>query len=690
MAVIPAGNFGSRVAGTPNSVQVPEQATIGPAFTELANKIGEVHQRQAAKVRDSADRAAAITATGQISDALTAAHDATKEGIRSGTISKADAVQQFRDTSKSIIDGAVDAVSEEHRAIVAAQAQDDTGRLANNLQRAIYEQDRNDISANLIAQAEQATRNPRLLGQLKSALDTLGPNSAMDEIQRGALLQHTKETIARDQALAVTESGRFDLAANTAASKRLADPKFLPDLDPTQRQQQLNYLDNYAAQIKNHAEVEESKRINAAMRLEAHQAATYSLAITQVPQLGARSADWVNHIQDTLKGSLYEEPFKAAINDARENGAVTSRPIPAQLGYLQATRAAYNANPTPQTLAQVNKVEKLVDSNLKLSIEDPVKGAALNGLFEPAQIDFTSGSTIKQALPGMIAQSQSASAWKGDVAPLMTGDQAKVLADRASALEPADRAEYLAPLVAASPQQISETGKLIARNKGDHSVAMGVMVMAHAGTRGGKLYFAGVDAMRRKLEKSGTDNSLVAGGDKAKKILDQLKGAYTTKASMDAVTNATLGVWAGLQQEGVSENAALTQAIDIVTGGIIDHNGKTVKPYGMSDGEFKDHLSAITPDDIKAMAGGGQLVLRTAKGVHAISPEQVVQSIHDARLSGDDGRYNIHAGGGVMEVSGGGRFWLDFNQIGKHVPRGTKAQYPTGFVAPELPSAMGQ
>ncbi|CAM5183770.1 hypothetical protein CDEF62S_04670 [Castellaniella defragrans] len=197
----------------------------------------------------------------------------------------------------------------------------------------------------------------------------------------------------------------------------------------------------------------------------------------------------------------------------------------------------------------------------------------------------------------------------------------------------------------------------ISRQLKDTDSTLGVAAMLagrHApdmGTDAGLLYLQGKEAIEQKRAK--IDESAEYGVKAS--IYKSIADVYQTPQGRDAAAEAAFGIYAALKANGTDD---VGRAVDIATGGLMTFNGRAIaKPYGWTDGQFRDAMRHAAADSVKE-AGSGFLA-----GNAKVSAADLAKSLPGARLQTyGQGTYLILVGSDVVRRPDGAPFVLTVGQ----------------------------
>jgi len=307
-------------------------------------------------------------------------------------------------------------------------------------------------------------------------------------------------------------------------------------------------------------------------------------------------------------------------------------------------------------------LQKAVQTTVESRRKDPVAFALANPAYGIAPLAFGApGSNLDADLREMahrasamdqiandygsapaVLSNQEAAAFGKFIEPMQAQDKARVLGRFAEAAGPAAMQSISAQL----------------KDK-DNSLAIAAMLSGHRevqthlfgddteGADAALLYLQGREAIE---EKRAFIDAAAETGIKAQ-IFEAIHDVYLTPQGRTVAAEAAYGIYAGLKAQG---NDDVERAVTIATGGIMNYNGgRIAKPYGWSDGRFRDALAETVPERIAA-AGGEYLV-----SGQPISAAELAERLPAARLQTfGQGSYLVMAGGDVVRTPDGAPFLL--------------------------------
>lgn len=401
--------------------------------------------------------------------------------------------------------------------------------------------------------------------------------------------QATQRVVAARDGLGTLQQIEHDLTA--------ADGFYAGKLDPEKRNQLLNTVTGRIYQVKEHAQRQAEMR---EMKAERVLAQMDRQAATGIPPTPADQQRW----RASLAGTSMAGEYNTRISEMNEVQGLLRKPMLEQQQYLDSKRRQLaETGGSVTAVANLNRLQTAVDSNLKMMREDPLTFNAMRTGQDVEPLDISGIATPEgQArLAEQLGQrydivNSVRSAYGPQVArnPWKPGEQAML----ASVLAQADDATKLT--IFGTLAQAAPTG-------GDYAAAIKPLVADQPVT-----VLAGMAKFRDLKGADGTDvpKMLLSG----QKILDDKSVPKPKQELMRTAFDESVGLslapgtpqreqaYQGFKAlyvstaaaKGVSyetgddlDKATTRKAIDMITGGISERGGqKVIKPYGMTDVVF--------------------------------------------------------------------------------------------------------
>jgi hypothetical protein len=169
---------------------------------------------------------------------------------------------------------------------------------------------------------------------------------------------------------------------------------------------------------------------------------------------------------------------------------------------------------------------------------------------------------------------------------LLSEREADALGRHLSAQPAEDKARLLGEMALAVE---ADGMAVIAGQLKDETLSIAAMLTPDRSGNGesvGLTYLRGREALAEKRIKFDTQNET----EVRSAIHEAIRGVYLSADAEAAATNAALGIYLGLKDNGAD---SVERAIELATGGILTHNGgRLAKPPGWSDDEFEDAVAA--------------------------------------------------------------------------------------------------
>lgn len=342
--------------------------------------------------------------------------------------------------------------------------------------------------------------------------------------------------------------------------------------------------------------------------------------------------------------------FKGVAQLGQTLQQVKTLPVAALAGMLETSK------PTPGEgfAARQQNYEiltKAIDQVKQARAADPVGYAMATGSYSIKPLQrFDDPKALQQELARRAGAAQQMAVDYGTRPTILSAPEADAFGQYLGSLQAVDKARVLGQVFAvAGPAGVGSLSTQLNDKHG--TLAVAAMLSAHKTTEGrdaALLYLQGKEAIEQKRAKI---DETAETGVKAK-IYEALDGVYQTPQGRDAAAEAAFGIYAKFRADG--EIGKVEQAVNIATGGIVEHNGgKIAKPYGWSDSRFADALKTTLP--ARLITQGGTF---TAGGV-ALKAVDMAKYLPAARLQTfGQGSYLIRAGSDVVRDATGAPFVL--------------------------------
>lgn len=365
------------------------------------------------------------------------------------------------------------------------------------------------------------------------------------------------------------------------------------------------------------------------------------------------------------KGTPYAGMLDIVLADQRAVSEIAKLAPDQQIAKVKELQTSYGATPSKEQITHLAKIQRYVDSNLKLLNESPLDYAAKREGAQVAPLDLQKPDT-----------------WAATLGPRVTilSDQTQRTGVAPKGLLPQEATALAGALRAAQPEQARGMLAALRNGFGDEKVFRATMqqiapdnpVMANAGifaSRGlestkdrfvADLILRGNALLRQDTKADGKpsggkllpmpkeedmqrtfasyERDAYAGKEQARNVAMQTaKAIYAAKASEDG------------DYSGEINSRRWAESMELATGKIETHKGRSiVMPYGMGYGDFKDGLKSRLP----ALIASGRL------------PDGFThEKLRDLPLeNAGDGVYFFRVGDGYLAGRDGRPVMVDFNR----------------------------
>lgn len=657
MATIPRGEQFGQVVARPtryNETQLP-RAAFGEGIADAMQQAGgqmvaeEQRQqiladRQAKATRDAAERARAAVGLTNMENDLDLLGDEVAEGVRTGQIDKASAVEEFRRRAQERVTTGLDGFPQEHAGMAQASINGRMGRLTRTVTRAVTQRDQSDVRAGIDQRLEQAQRlyltDPvKADAMADNALEHLGPQSGLDAAQLQKLRQGWRENTRLNKAQSLLTAARRDNAALAEFEKRLGGDEFA-DIDPGRKTALLNQVEGFRVSNIQRAEAAARQAQAQQERYLRNAEAEFNGAQALITQGKVLSPEYIERVTRSTRGTPYAAALSESLKQAPERTAFGVQPLAVQQATLNQVRAQLNATGTnPEAEKRLNNLQKVYDQARRDYAEEPLQAALERGILQQiAPVNTQNVAGLVQTIGARIEQASLTAQQTGaPVSPLLR-QEAEQLGNMINVLPVEQRASAIAQLSQVlGPQQAAALGRQIGPKDKAIGIAFGLSgTKTTAGRYTSELVLRGAQAMRDKAVKP--DNTAVTGI--RARVAAEIGDAYINQELRETMVEAAVFAEYGLQSEGSGD---LRQAVNLVTGGITERGGRKVPlPYGMDASVFDQRIKSLTPTDIRT----AQVVVNGAK----VSAYDFLGQIGNAPLiHAGQGRYAVQAGDSLVQ-----------------------------------------
>jgi hypothetical protein len=345
-------------------------------------------------------------------------------------------------------------------------------------------------------------------------------------------------------------------------------------------------------------------------------------------------------VQDAAKGTYLEDTAKQQAQFASAMQGFLEMNPRGQEQALNEMAASVAANPTPDGIKTRDAMRTIFKTQTEAVKNDPQSFAAQKGLYVVEPINLLQPTTLNDQLAKRVTTARAMRDQYGSPMQVFTAQEIDFVKQSFTGMLPDKKQVVLQQLAKGigDPQALRDTAAQV--DKSDKGLATALFLagkgyFTEKGRNLAELYLAGDDALDTKKVKG--DPFVLAD------IQEKLAGVYATADGRDKAVDVAYKVWAAGQSGKLQGLTSVSNAIEVATGGLMEHNGgKLAKPYGMKDGEFTDKIKALKPEQLIAMAGGVDTFRMNQAQVKA---SELVRMLPGARLQTvGDGAYSIVAG----------------------------------------------
>lgn len=671
MAQIQIGNFGYAEPNVqPTRVQAPNNANLRATqqlgdtvaqigFNDMARQAQERDKAErerlaeAKQAKDTADRAAAITGQIRAQNGIDALSDELSNGVRSGSITADDARKRWSAEAPKVVDSNMDGVPDAYQPVLRAQSEGWLYKGAGKIDEAGMQRSRSDTGASLNAFGEEMQRAAikdinGATQRYESALDQLGPQAGLSPEQIQKAKQGFRENTRYTQAYNAFTAARDNTRALNDVSKWLSSDQ-AADIDPQKKAALQSSIDTRIATLEQRAAIQADTRARQATQAFGAFAQFMDSGRVPTPEYSAQALA-------SVRGTPYEASVRAMLQQAPEISGFAAQPLDVQRRQLQADTARMNTQGSdPAQEAAHNKRETAFRATETAVQADPlVAGLDRNVIPVLPPLNVTDLATLPQQLAVRQRAVQDIQTWAGRPVSPFTKAESEQVGQYLSALPAKQRAEALRNLSRVIPGgQMMALSSQLGEKDGSLGTAAALSVRdTTIGRNVGQLYLEGKDAIAQNRVK--IDDAREK-GIKAQ-INTALQGVYNKPQAMAMASEAAYAVYGALKAEGTDD---VQRAIDLVTGGIKQHNGGNIaKPYGWSDDKFNDWLKTASPAVLEP-----RKIFVVPGYESGVPASQLAKILPGARLRGANqgGTYYIEVGNDVVRTADRQPFILDMS-----------------------------
>lgn len=664
MARIPTAQGLGDVIAQPGPAVMTSPNAQGAGLAQGLFRVGATLQqvagqeaRQAAALRESADRAAAVDALTYTRDDLATLRDDFTEGVRTGARDKREAGAEWERMTAERISAALEGVPQAHRGAVQRGLDHEARKLRRDVARAVMKRDQSDVGAGIDSTMERAQRlyrtDPIAAEELVAgSLVELGPAAGLTPEQIGQRRQAWREGAQYTTAYEAVSAGRADEQALGAAEQTLAR---MDALDPQKKAQLQDRITLYRAGI-------ESRRAAAEQRARGEEErklriAEHSFNAFQSLADKGTALD-PTYIDSTLKavaGTPYEAAVRGLAKQAAETGGLAAR-SPAELqAAIQAldTQIAQSGR-TPELDKRRDQVEKVLTAMNNDMAADPLPAALQRGwITNIAPVDVSSPQAMARSIGERLNQTTMVMTKLGRPVSPLREQEATTVKQGLDLLPVKERAAAVGVLAQTLGPQFS-AGLAAQMDKQDRALALAFGLAGSktsAGRNVSELVLGGAQAMKDGTSTKNEKQAAVKPQEWKRVIATEVAGLYPSDRQRADTGDAALYVAHGIaaEQGGALDDNDLERAVRLAVGGpVIDHNGRRIPLVNTTEEALSNRLRTITSADLQLP----DKVVR-AGGV-AVAADEFVKALPGQQLMyAGPGRYAVIVQGRPVTTSRG-------------------------------------
>jgi hypothetical protein len=602
------------------------------------------------RLQRAADHANATRLVNGGRDSARAARDEFVEGIKSGTIPKNEAADQWRQRVTDIRTTALEGVPSEF----ALDAQADFDSLGagfdRDITKALNERNQSEVRDGLNSTFETAQRlymkDPvGARAMVDGAIEQFGPHTGLAPDVIGKSRQAWEEKAAFAKTSEAIVGARRD---NKALSKVETELSANETMDPQRKVQLMGQIEGFKAANVQRAEAE-AARARAAQDAALRKAeSAFNAANSLVMGGKTLSPEYVTQLTQQTAGTPYAAALPDLLKQAPERSAFGMQPVGVMDATINQLRADLNVKGTdPKTEKRVNELEAIRNAKREALKEDPLIGAQEYGGPPIPQIDTRSVAGLVGTIAGRLEAVTFASSQLGGqaVSPL-TKQETEAVGQLINVLPVEQRSSAIAQIAQViGPQQAAALGRQMAPK--DDAIGLAFGLAGDRTTNGrftSELVLRGAQAIKDKAVKK--DGAAITGTRAL--MAAEIGDAYVDQGVRDAMISAAVYAEYGLQSEGGGNPR---QAVRLVTGGLTTQAGKKIPlPRGMEASEFSKRLTTLTPDNLRTALPEGKVYVSGT----AMAPADFLKQVPNASLiSAGQGRYAVQTGAGLATNAAG-------------------------------------
>lgn len=602
------------------------------------------------RLQAKADQAGAVRMVQAGQESLQTARDEFAEGIRNGTIPKAEAGKLWEQRRNEIRTESLEGVHSDYASM--AQADFDTvgNRFSRDITKAVTDRNRSEVRDGLNGTFEAAQRlymkDPAAArAMVDGAIQQFGPDSGLSVEDLGKARQKWEEGSAFTRTSEQIVGARRDNKALGLVESELASND---TMDPQRKVQLMGQIEGFKVANIQRAEAA-AARARAAEDAALRKAeGAFNAANSLVMGGKTLSPEYVTQLTQQTAGTPFAAAVPELLKQAPARSAFGMQPVAVMDATINQLRADLNVKGTdPKTEKRVTELENIRDGKRKALNEDPLIGAQEYGGPPIPQIDTNSiGGLVGSIAARGEAVTFASSQLGGQPVSPLTRQEADAVGKLINVLPVDQRSSAVAQLAQViGPQQSAALAKQMAPKDKALGLALGLAGdKTSAGRYTSELVLRGDQAIRDKgVEK---DNKALTGI--RARVAAEVGDAYVDQGVREAMIEAAVLAEYGLQSEG-SGNPA--NAVRLVTGGITEQAGKKIPlPRGMEPKEFTKRLNTLTVDSLRTALPSGKVYVSGT----AMSTDDFLKQVPNASLiHAGQGKYAVQTGAGIATNEAG-------------------------------------
>jgi hypothetical protein len=339
---------------------------------------------------------------------------------------------------------------------------------------------------------------------------------------------------------------------------------------------------------------------------------------------------------DKLAGTPYAAAYAERAKATAANASAAILPLDVQRQRLDVLKAKRNADGTSAQLEhEIEASERILSSAEREYKADPLRAGAERGVIPAiAPLNATNVDTMIQSIGPRVEQAGIVATRTGTQVSPLTSDEARRMKAELDALPPAQRSAKVAALAARVGPQAAQ-GLAVQLDDKDRALALAFASGSVATSQGryvSELILAGAHAQKDGTSTKGEKVPGVKTSQWQARVTTMLNGVYPAQTVTDRTRDAAVFIAHAMaaEQGGQLSERDLERAVGMAVGGqVAEHNGRRIAlPSWASPDTLEKKLQAVTPDQIKAQAGGDTV---RAGGI-PVPVEQFVRSLPGAQL----------------------------------------------------------